>query len=123
MCRLLGVSKSGYYGWRDRPVSRRTVDDEVLTEKIRSVHDQSRQTYGYRRVTAELIGGHGEKVGRHQVARVMANAGIQGVTTRRFCRTTRRDERARRAPELLGRDFSALAPDQRSVADITYVPT
>ncbi len=55
MCRLLGVSTSGYYGWRTRPPSARAISDEVLTEKIRLVHDQSRQTYGYRRVTSELV--------------------------------------------------------------------
>ena len=123
MCRTLGVSTSCYYGWRTRPPSPRAVADEVLTEQIRLVHGQSRQTYGYRRVRAELSDGHGHVVGRHRVARLMRNAGIAGVTRRRFCRTTRRDDRARPAPDLLSRDFTATAPDQRWVADITYVPT
>jgi putative transposase len=123
MCRLLGVSTSGYYGWRTRPPSARALSDEVLTEKIRLVHDQSRQTYGYRRITSELVDSHDEEVGRHQVARLMRQANLQGVTRRKFCRTTRRDDRARPAPDLLERDFSAPAPNRRWVADITYVPT
>ena len=113
MCRVLGVSTSGYYGWRDRPPSARAVADEVLTDQIRAVHDQSRQTYGYRRMTAELVDGRGEPVGRHRVARLMRAAGIQGVTRRRFCRTTRRDDTARPAPDLLNRDYSAPGPDRR----------
>jgi putative transposase len=123
MCRLVGVSTSGYYSWRDRPVSARALSDAVLTEKIRLVHAQSRQTYGYRRVTAELVDVHDEPVGRHRVARLMHNAGIEGVTRRKFCRTTRRDDRARPAPDLVERDFRAAAPNVRWVADITYVPT
>jgi len=123
MCRLLGVSTSGYYGWRTRPPSARAISDEVLTEKIRLVHDQSRQTYGYRRITSELVDSHDEMVGRHQVARLMRMSHLQGVTRRKFCRTTRRDDRARPAPDLLERDFTAPAPNRRWVADITYVPT
>ncbi len=123
MCRLLGVSTSGYYCWRDRPPSARALSDEVLTEKIRLVHTQSRETYGYRRIRTELVEEHDEDVGRHRIARLMHNAGIQGVTRRKFCRTTRRDERARPAPDLVERDFTAPGPGQRWVADITYVPT
>ena len=67
MCRLLGVSKSGYYCWRDRPPSARALSDDVLTEKIRLVHTQSRQTYGYRRIRTELVEEHDEDVGRHRV--------------------------------------------------------
>lgn len=123
MCRLLGVSTSGYYGWRARPPSARALSDQVLTEKIRLVHDQSRQTYGYRRITSELVDEHDDAVGRHQVARLMRLAHLQGVTRRKFCRTTRRDDRARPAPDLLERDFTSPAPNRRWVADITYVPT
>lgn len=123
MCRALGVSRSGYYSWRIRPPSLRAIDDEVLTEKIRMIHTKSRQTYGYRRVTAELTDGQGEQIGRHRVARLMRKEAIAGVTRRKFCRTTRRDERARPAPDLLNRDFTASAPGERFVADVTYVPT
>ncbi len=123
MCRILGVSTSGYYGWRTRPPSARAISDEVLSEKIGLIHDQSRKTYGYRRITSELVDEHDEAVGRHQVARLMRRANLQGVTRRKFCRTTRRDDRARPALDLLERDFSAPAPNRRWVADITYVPT
>jgi putative transposase len=123
MCRVLGVSSSGFYGWRDRPPSQRALADEVLTEQIRDVHAVSRQTYGYRRVTAELTDGRGEVVGKHRVARLMRLAGIEGLRRRRFCRTTVRDERGRPAPDLLNRDFTAEAPNERWVADITYIPT
>ena len=123
MCRVLSVSTSGYYDWRHRPASPRAIADEVLTETIRLVHTQSRQTYGYRRIRAELADGCGITAGKHRVARLMRRAGIHGVTRRRFCRTTRRDDRARPAPDLLERDFTASRPDQRWVADITYVPT
>jgi len=94
MCECLGVSRSGYYGWLSRPPSVRQLADEVLTEKIHLVHTQSRGTYGYRRVTAELIDEHGEEAGRHRIARLMRKAHLQGVTRRKFCRTTRRDDRA-----------------------------
>ena len=67
------------------------LSDDVLTEKIRLVHTQSRQTYGYRRIRTELIEEHDEDVGRHRVARLMHSAGLQGVTRRKFRRTTRRD--------------------------------
>ncbi len=123
MCRVLGVSTSGYYGWRQRPPSVRALGDDVLTEQIRLVHAQSRQTYGYRRIRAELVDGQGLVVGRHRVARLMRRAGIHGVTRRKFCRTTRRDNRAQPVPDLLRRDFSAAAPDLRWVADVTYVST
>ena len=122
VCRVLGVSTSGYYDWRQRSPSVRALADEVLVEQIRLIHERSRQTYGYRRVRAELVDGHGLRVGRHRVARLMRQAGIEGVTRRRFCRTTRRDGQAP-VPDLLRRDFTASAPDQRWVADVTYVPT
>jgi putative transposase len=123
LCRVLGVSRSGFYDWRSRPPSARALADEVLVEEIRLVHDQSRRTYGYRRVTAELVDGGGHHLGRHRVARLMRAHHIQGVTRRRFCRTTRRDDTARPAPDLLERDFTAPGPDRRWVADITYIPT
>lgn len=123
MCRVLGVSTSGYYEWRTRPPSARALTDEVLVEAIRDVHRESRETYGYRRVHAELVDERGFTLGRHKVARLMAKHGIVGVTRRKFCRTTRRDDTGRPAPDLLERDFTATATDQRWVADITYVPT
>jgi putative transposase len=119
MCRVLGVSTSGFYAWRVRPPSVRALADGDLTEVIREVHARSRETYGYRRIRAELVDTHAMSVGRHRVARLMRKTGIHGVTRRKFCRTTRRDEHARPAPDLLKRDFTAEGPDRRWVADIT----
>lgn len=123
MCRVLGVSTSGYYAWRSRPASPRALADAELTEVIRQIHTESRGTYGAPRVRAELRLGHGIRVGGKRVSRLMCAAGIAGVHRRKRVRTTRRDETAAPAPDLLERDFAATAPDQKWVADITYVPT
>jgi putative transposase len=69
MCRVLDVSRSGYYDWRERAPSARAVDDEVVVEEIRLVHEQSRQTHGYRRVTAELVDGRHRRLGRRTSVR------------------------------------------------------
>jgi putative transposase len=123
LCRLLGVSKSGYYAWRKRPPSKRVREDVVLTEKIREIHSRSRQTYGYPRVHAELRS-LGIVCGRRRVARLMRAAGLRGCIRRgKRHRTTRRDPRAAPAPDLLRRDFVAREPNRIWLADITYVPT
>ena len=122
MCRVLDVSSSGYYGWLNREPSARAKANEELTAKMREIHDFSRGTYGAPRMHEELKARQ-VKVGRHRVARVMKAAGLRGVCRRKGWRTTVRDERARPAPDLVERDFSASAPDQLWVADATYVPT
>ena len=122
MCRLLGVSTSGYYAWRDRAPSRRAVSDAALTERISGIHAWSRGTYGAPRIHAELAA-QGVHVGRKRVARLMKEAGLQGVSRRKKVFTTRRDSAARPAPDLVDRRFTASAPDQLWVADITYIPT
>jgi putative transposase len=81
-CRVLEVSQSSYYAWRNRPPSGRAIRHAWLTEVIREVHAASRQTYGSRRVHAELTLGHGIAVGFHAVELLMRRAGIQGVTGR-----------------------------------------
>jgi putative transposase len=123
MCRVLGVSTSGYYAWRSRPASPRSIADEVLTETIKEIHDRSRGTYGAPRIWFELRDDHGIFCGQKRVHRLMARAGIQGVHRRKRVTTTRRDERTAPAPDLLERDFTATRPDAKWVADITYVPT
>ena len=122
MCRLLGVSRSGYYAWRGRPPSRRARDDDALTERIAEIHERSRRTYGYPRVHAELLA-LGMRCGRRRVARLMRVAGLRGCVRRRSEGTTRRDPRAVPAPDLVRRRFAAAAPDLLWTADITYVPT
>jgi putative transposase len=123
MCRVLGVSASGYYAWRTRPPSQRQLRHEALGKLIDEVHADSRRTYGYRRVHAELTDGLGLQIGRDQVGLVMARSGLQGLKKRRKFSCTVRDETARPAPDLVDRNFVADAPDQLYVADITYVPT
>jgi putative transposase len=122
LCRTVGVSKSGYYAWRDRPPSKRTREDATLTERIVEVHKRSRQTYGYPRVHAELRA-LGVRCGRRRVARLMRKAGIRGCMRGKKRRTTRRDPRATPAPDLVRRNFRATAPDRLWTADITYVKT
>jgi putative transposase len=122
MCRVLGVSTSGYYGWRRRSPSPRARRDAELTTEIKRIHKDSRGTYGSPRIHAELRA-DGERVARKRIARLMCAAGLQGVHRRRGVRTTKRDESAAPAADLLNRDFTAQGPDERWVADITYVPT
>lgn len=121
MCRVLGVSPSGYYAWRKRPLSTRARTDEELSAHIEVVHRDSRGTYGAPRIHAELAA-QGHHLGRKRVARLLRAAGLQGVS-RRKVRTTVRDETARPAPDLVDRQFTAAGPDRLWVADITYVPT
>ena len=122
MCRVLEVSASGYYAWRKRPASKRAREDGVLLRQIRTIHEASRQSYGVPRVYRELRE-NGVVVGRDRVARLMRQTGIQGLSRRRFVTTTRRDDTARPAPDLVERNFAADGPNQLWVADITYIPT
>ena len=122
LCRVLGVSPSGYYAWRSRAASARSVSDAVLTERIREIHKYSHGTYGAPRIHAELKK-RGWRVGRKRVARLMRAAGLFGVSRRQWIRTTQRRKGARPAPDLVERNFTADGPDQLYVADITYIPT
>lgn len=122
MCRVLGVSSSGYYAWCQRPVSKHACRDRELTGKIEAIHEASRCTYGTPRIHAELAC-DGEQVGRKRVARLMREAGLEGVSRRKRTRTTVRSEDRRPVPDLVDRDFTAEGPDRLWVADITYVPT
>ena len=122
MCRLLGVSPSGYYAWLHRPEAERSRADARLSQRIRAIHSLSRGTYGAPRIHAELTA-QDERVGRKRVARLMRQAGLEGVSRRARAKTTVRDAQARPAPDLVDRQFSAAAPDRLWVADITYVPT
>ena len=122
MSRTFGVSRSGFYAWRERPSSARFVADAKLTARIKTIHQASRETYGAPRIHAELAD-EGIQVGRKRVERLMKAAAIAGVSRRKGPRTTLRDERVRPALDLVDRDFTAEDPDQLWVADITYVPT
>jgi putative transposase len=122
MCRMLGLSTSGYYAWRERAPSRRAQRDTELTKRIRDIHETSRGTYGVPRMHAELAA-EGQHVGRKRIARLMGAARLEGVSRRRKFRTTVRDANARPAPDLVVRQFKADAPNKLWVADITYIPT
>jgi len=115
-CRVLEVSRSGYYDWRTRPPSDRDWDDAHLLDEIKDVHAASRATYGAPRVHAELKLGRGRHVGRKRVARLMRTAGIQGICHRR-------KGRHRPAPavheDLVQRKFVAESPDQLWCTDVT----
>ena len=121
MCRVLGVSPSGYYAWQRRPASARAVADAALAEEIGAFHDASKQTYGVPRIHADLSE-RGIRVGKKRVARLMRAAGLKGVCRRNFVVTTQRDK-SRPAPDLVERDFTADKPNKLWVADITYVST
>ena len=121
LCRLLGVSRSGYYAWRQRPPSARARADQELTRQIRAIHEQSRGTYGAPRIGAELRE-RGVVCSRKRVARLLRLAGLQGCH-RRKGPAAPRTPGLPLAPDLVQRQFTAAAPDRLWVADITYVPT
>ena len=122
MCRVLEVSRSGYYAWLKRAPSERAERDALLREQIRTIHEQSDGTYGRPRILAELVE-EGERVGGKRVGRLMKAEGLEGVSRRRKVFTTRRDPDASPAPDLLDRNFCAEGPNQVWVSDITYIPT
>lgn len=122
MCRVLGLSTSGYYAWLKRVPSARSQANSELVERMKQIHRFSRDTYGRPRMYAELRA-EGEVVNHKRVGRLMRETGLVGATRRRKWRTTVRDKVARPAPDLVSRNFVATKPDQLWVADITYIPT
>ena len=122
MCRLLKVSRSGYYDWRHREASARTITDRHLMPLIRQVHMESRGVYGARKVHRELLA-NGHACGRHKVARLMRRAGLKGCPRRRFRHIEDRPPSYPRAHNLLQQDFTAPRSDQRWASDITYIAT
>ena len=122
MCRLLGVSRAGYYAWRRRAESARAQSSRELSVHIAAIHEESRRTYGSPRVHAELRF-RGRAVGLHRVERLMRAAGIRARRKRRFVRTTTPDASLPVAPNVLDRDFQAHLPNRVWSTDITYVPT
>ena len=121
MCRVLEVSRSGYYAWRTRKPSKRARENKMLNEKIVEIHGQSRRTYGSPRVTEELEA-QGFKVDRKRVARRMAELGLSGDLKPKF-RNADSEPTAEIAANILERQFETEAPDRVWVSDITYVWT
>lgn len=122
MCRVLGVSRSGYHAWERRPPSERARVDARLSERITAIHRRSRDSYGVRRVHLDLRD-EGVRVGRKRVERLMRIAGLSGYVKRRKGRTTFRVPGVRVASDLVGRDFNPTAPDRLWCADIKEIPT
>jgi transposase InsO family protein len=122
MCRVLGVSRSGFYGWQGRPPSPRDVADRQLAAEIEEVWERSDRTYGAPRVLRWLRK-QGFGVGRKRVARIMRVKGWEGESGRRRIRTTIVDRGATAASDLIRRDFNPTVPDRVWVGDITYLRT
>ena len=122
-CRVLNVSRSGYYEWRGRPASTRDEENTVLLKHIEQIHADSRGTYGSPRVHAELTMGLGLPVNLKRVERLMREAGIQGLYRRRRHHTTVRDPAGQPSTDLVNRRFTADAPDRLWITDITEHPT
>lgn len=122
LCRVLDVSTAGYYAWRKRPESVRAREDRRLGVLVRASHAISRSTYGSPRVHRDLRN-KGVRVSRKRVVRLMRENGLRGRTRRRFVTTTDSAHGRPFAPNLLDRDFTATKPNQRWVADVTYLRT
>ncbi|MFY1679355.1 IS3 family transposase [Streptomyces sp. WMMC905] len=123
LCQVLGIARSSFYYWRRTAPDRaaRRAADAQLAARIQTVHRESDGTYGVPRITAELRE-DGERVNHKRVARLMRTAGIAGTRLRRRHRTTVPDPAAAKAPDLIGRDFTATEPNTRYAGDITYLP-
>lgn len=125
MCRVLEVSKAGYYAWRARPLCDRVKEDRVLTEKIRQIQQQVKQRYGSPRTWMELKA-LGFRCGENRVARLMRRAGLRAKSARTFRVTTQSEHEQPTAPNLLDRQFALEShpkPDCTWAADLTYIPT
>jgi transposase InsO family protein len=122
MCRVLHASKSGYFAWRDGRESPRKAADQALTTQIAAIHERQRKVYGSPRIH-QALRQQGTRVSRKRVERLMRAAGIRVTPPRRFTTTTDSDHDDPIAENLLLQDFSATAPNQKWVTDITYIPT
>lgn len=120
LCKVLGVSQSGYFAWRNRKPSRRQLDDMVLLAHIRAQFATSNETYGAPRMHVELRE-DGLDVGRHRVARLMRDNGLKALQKRRYKKTTDSNHGGPVAPNLLDQDFACDGPDQKWGADISYI--
>jgi len=122
LCKLLQVSVSGYYAWRNRGPSQRQLDDMVLLAHVRAAFRRSRETYGAERVHHELAE-NGVVIGRHRVARLMRENGLSPKRKQKFKKTTDSRHNKAVASNLLDQDFSAEAPNEKWAADISYIWT
>lgn len=122
MCNILSVSPSGYYDWRDRPLSLRARENAVLSEKIKNIFDDEHSRAGAKRI-AKRLKLEGIQAGRHRVSRIMRLNGWRAKAAKKFKATTNSNHKLPVAPNLLQQNFSASKPDEKYVSDITYVWT
>jgi len=122
MCRALAVSAAGYYAWRVRPESARSVSDRTILSAIRVIHRESRETYGSPRIWDALVK-QGHRIGEHRVARLMCQDGIRARTVKKWRATTQSQHRFPVAANTLERAFTVEAPNRVWAGDITYVWT
>ena len=122
LCRVLEVSRSGFYAWRSREPSETQTRRATLTEQVARIHAEAKARYGSPRMHAELVG-RGHDCCVNTVARVMRQAGIAAKTRRKFRQTTDSNHPHPVAENVLDRDFDPGEPNASWVADVTYVPT
>jgi len=123
MCRVLKVSKSGYYGYVKRKPSKRQLENEAIKAEIRKVHKESKQRYGSPKIT-KYMRFKGWAVSRPRVARIMRSEGIRSIVDKRFrCTTTDSNHKYSISQNILDRNFSADIPARKWVSDISYIPT
>jgi len=122
MCKVLAVSRSGYYAWRGRPPSAREMANRELYQEIEAVYNESGGTYGSPRIYRKLKR-QGVACSENRVARLMRLRGLRAKQTKTYQTTTRRNEADAVVPNVLERDFEADRPNQKWLTDITYIPT
>lgn len=122
LCQVLQVSRSGYYAWRKRPLSKREMANQSLVGQIQAIHQESLETYGSPRIYSELLQ-RGIGCSQNRVARLMQRHGIRARQSRRFKVTTKANRKHPIAPNLLKRRFVATQPDEKWLADISYIYT
>jgi len=122
MCRVLSVSRSGYYRWRNRPESRRAIENRRLDANIKVIYKKHKGRYGSPKITDEL-NDNGFQVSKNRVARRMKAMELKSIVRRKYCPTTDSNHTHPVAANLLQRDFSASAPNTVWVSDITYIAT
>jgi putative transposase len=122
MCDVMGVSRSGYYAWRQRPPSQRSQEDGRLLDAIRTVHQEGKETYGSPKIH-RILRKRGVRCSHKRIVRLMRSAGLGAKRLQCYKRTTRAHPERRPAPNLLKQQFRATAPNQIWLADITYIAT
>ena len=122
MCRVIGASRSGYYGWKRQPQSKRQKENEKILMEIKESHKNSHKVYGSPRITEDLQA-KGTKCSKNRVARLMKVHGIIAKTKKKFKATTNSKHNLPVAENLLNQDFAAEKPNTVWVSDITYIWT